>query len=197
MLMKTSNPCCKSLHSNRWLAPSLCLVGGLLWTAFQGATSQPSGYAAHEWGTFTSVQGGDGVLLDWRPLQTSVLPKFVYDWSHPGLGRIAGFGQQRQVLVSKTALVTLQRMETPVLYFYSPQARTIDVSVKFPQGQITDPGAGQGSRGSRHRVPSTGIIPAVEGCRDRRRSSVSGACPISTRCAQAAITKGGRPWHAS
>ena len=34
-------------------------------------------YVAHEWGTFTSVQGGDGVLLDWRPLETSRLPKFV------------------------------------------------------------------------------------------------------------------------
>src|SRR5262245_34473318 len=45
-------------------------------------------YVAHEWGTFTSVQGGDGVLLDWRPLESSHLPKFVYDWMHPGLGRL-------------------------------------------------------------------------------------------------------------
>src|SRR5580765_3936468 len=41
-------------------------------------------YVAHEWGTFTSVQGRDGVLLDWRPLETSQLPKFVYDWTRPG-----------------------------------------------------------------------------------------------------------------
>src|SRR6266571_5656214 len=45
------------------------------------------GYVAHEWGTFTSVQGGDGVLLDWRPLESSHLPKFVYDWTHAGLNR--------------------------------------------------------------------------------------------------------------
>src|SRR6476619_4234828 len=30
------------------------------------------GYVVHEWGTFTSVQGGDGVLLNWKPLETSL-----------------------------------------------------------------------------------------------------------------------------
>src|SRR5262245_2282862 len=30
-----------------------------------------SGYAAHEWGTFTSVQGSDGVQLDWHAQQVS------------------------------------------------------------------------------------------------------------------------------
>ena len=29
-------------------------------------------YVAHEWGTFTSVQGGDGVLLDWRRPATRI-----------------------------------------------------------------------------------------------------------------------------
>src|SRR5207249_10141034 len=73
-------------------------------------------YVAHEWGTFTSVQGGDGVLLDWRPLETSQLPKFVYDWTHAGLNRQpAG-----KLAPKKAAMVTLQRMETPVIYFYSP-----------------------------------------------------------------------------
>src|SRR3974390_2150029 len=47
------------------------------------------GLIAHEWGTFTSVQGSDGTLLSWRPLETSGLPGFVYDWRHPGLNRQA------------------------------------------------------------------------------------------------------------
>jgi hypothetical protein len=89
---------------------------------------------AHEWGTFTSVQGADGVLLDWRPLETSKLPKFVYNWQNPGLNRqpvgIPGFG--------KTTFLTLQRMETPVIYFYSDHKQSVDVSIKFPQGLITE-----------------------------------------------------------
>src|SRR5881275_912598 len=33
----------------------------------------------HEWGTFTSIAGKDGVALEWRPLNGSTdLPKFVY-----------------------------------------------------------------------------------------------------------------------
>ncbi len=91
-------------------------------------------YVAHEWGTFTSVQGGDGVLLDWRPLETSRLPKFVYDWTHPGLGRIPSSA----LLFGKGGMVTLQRMETPVIYFYSQKEQEVDVSVDFPQGLITE-----------------------------------------------------------
>ena len=74
-----------------------------------------SRYVAHEWGTFTSVQGGDGVLLSWRPLESSRLPGFVYDWNKPGLGRQSWAA----MTFTKQSLVTLQRMETPVIYFYS------------------------------------------------------------------------------
>ena len=38
----------------------------------------------------------------------------------------------------KVFMVTLQRMETPVIYFYSDQPLTADVSVAFPQGFITE-----------------------------------------------------------
>src|SRR6266404_4688977 len=93
-----------------------------------------SSYVAHEWGTFTSVQGADGVLLDWRPLETSRLPKFVYDWKKPGLNRVA----MGPMLLGKGGMVTLQRMETPVIYFYSAEERNVDVTVDFPQGLITE-----------------------------------------------------------
>ncbi len=54
----------------------------------------------HEWGTFTSVAGKNGVALDWRPLNgASDLPKFVYisadkkgwrgSYNDPGKGRVA------------------------------------------------------------------------------------------------------------
>ncbi len=92
-------------------------------------------YVAHEWGTFTSVQGADGVLIEWNPLETTKLPRFVYDWRKPGLNRqpagVLGPG-------SKSVFLTLQRMETPVIYFYSDRERSVDVSVRFPQGLITE-----------------------------------------------------------
>jgi hypothetical protein len=42
-------------------------------------SAAPGDYVAHEWGTFTSVQGADGVQTPWNPLITSDLPKFVHD----------------------------------------------------------------------------------------------------------------------
>src|SRR6185369_14879237 len=92
-------------------------------------------YIVHEWGTFTSVQGADGIQLEWNPLTTTELPSFVYDLAKP-------LGEPRrrvgQLFGAKTAFRTLQRMETPVLYFYSEQERTVDVTVRFPDGRITE-----------------------------------------------------------
>jgi hypothetical protein len=95
------------------------------------SSDRKSDYIAHEWGTFTSVQGADGVLLNWRPLETSHLPSFVYDWNKPGLNRSL-------MRLTKGVMTSLQRMETPVIYFYAKEAQTVDVSVQFPQGNITE-----------------------------------------------------------
>jgi hypothetical protein len=98
------------------------------------AAARRDGYVVHEWGTFTSVQGGDGVLLNWNPLETSRLPKFVYDFRRPGLGRMP----VGAYLFGKGQITGLQRMETPVIYFYSPKEQEVNVSVDFPQGVITE-----------------------------------------------------------
>jgi hypothetical protein len=104
-------------------------------TAAGTARAQTAGhYTIHEWGTFTSVQGGDGKLLDWRPLQSSALPGFVYNWNRPGLNVYP----TTIPLGGKSAMVTLQRMETPVVYFYSDRTLQADVSVGFPPGAITE-----------------------------------------------------------
>src|SRR6266566_2674421 len=123
----------KKLSSPKYLLCTgiACVTAVSLFAGFLTSSSS-RGYVAHEWGTFTSVQGGDGVLLDWRPLETSQLPKFVYDWTRPGIGR------QGPVLLGKGAMVARQRMETPVIYFYSEQDQAVDVSVEFPQGLITE-----------------------------------------------------------
>jgi hypothetical protein len=121
----------------RWTKPLLLAASlmALLGAAAIVTAGLPAGkYAAHEWGTFTSVQGGDGALLAWRPLETSRLPAFVHDWRKPGLSRQASSA----LAFGKGGILTLQRMETPVIYFYSEKEQTVDVSVSFPQGLITE-----------------------------------------------------------
>jgi hypothetical protein len=96
------------------------------------AAERDRGYTAHEWGTFTSVQGADGVQMEWNPLIVSELPPFVYE-----LNRVRG-NKAPGLLLAKTGLICRQRMETPVIYFYSDRERTLDVAVDFPQGTITE-----------------------------------------------------------
>src|ERR1051325_7265622 len=104
------------------------------WCALAGSEAVEN-YVVHEWGTFTSVQGADGVLLAWNPLETTQLPGFVHDWNKPGLDRRPAGALNHD---TKSLFVTLQRMETPVIYFYTDHERTVDVTVRFPQGLITE-----------------------------------------------------------
>jgi hypothetical protein len=78
----------------------------------------------HEWGTFTSIAGPDGHSMDWLPLTGSTdLPSFVEHF--------------REVSF-KGGLRGTTRMETPVLYFYSPRETTVSVNVSFAKGLITE-----------------------------------------------------------
>lgn len=101
----------------------------------------------HEWGTFTSIAGNEGTAVEWTPLSgiwpaepldqradaknvklasplgTSELPSFVEHFGY------AGF---------KAGLRGTIRMETPVLYFYSPRDLTVSVNVAFSKGLITE-----------------------------------------------------------
>ena len=84
----------------------------------------------HEWGTFTTFSGSDGVHLDFRPLAAAHrdIPDFVWDRAsgHP------------QAMFTKSRLRGKVRMETPVTYFYTDRERTIRASVEFPQGMLTE-----------------------------------------------------------
>ena len=102
---------------------------------FAAASPASGDYVAHEWGTFTSVQGADGIQLEWNPLIVSDLPKFVYDRNRPHASTKPG---QFALPPVKLGFTTLQRMETPVIYFYSKQEQTVDVTVNFPQGVVTE-----------------------------------------------------------
>lgn len=110
---------------------SILALSVLLSAIAPGFTESPdNSFVAHEWGTFTSVQGADGAQMIWNPLSVSELPRFVYERNRVLAGKPA--------IGLKSGLVCLQRMETPVIYFYSEKTQVVDVSVKFPQGQITE-----------------------------------------------------------
>ena len=87
-------------------------------------TRDPDNLVAHEWGTFTSVAGDQGQQIEWLPLEgQNDLPCFVERFRH---------------FRGKFAMTATVRMETPVIYFYAPRATTVDVSVRFPSGLITE-----------------------------------------------------------
>jgi hypothetical protein len=94
---------------------------------------KPAKLVLHEWGTFTSFAGPNG---DITPFQITIgdnLPDFVQ-------GRIFGEGwtSVRNVPTGKFALVSEQRMETPVIYFYTDKPAELSVSVTMPDGLITE-----------------------------------------------------------
>src|SRR3954469_1194771 len=103
---------------------------GMLHGFDAGKAPPPGKLVVHEWGTFTSFSGTDGVNLECRPLVTNDLPRFIMTpFNQPGsLGRA----------LLKTQFFARQRMETPVTYFYTDAPRTVNVRVDFPQGALTE-----------------------------------------------------------
>src|SRR5205085_12568968 len=83
--------------------------------------SARSDLIVHEWGTFLSVQGSDGVTLGGMVDSEEVLPSFV-----EGRG-LASW--QRSRIYSK--------METPVTYFYTDRPRDVQVRIDMPKGILT------------------------------------------------------------
>ncbi|HUD98941.1 MAG TPA: hypothetical protein VMR62_05165 [Bryobacteraceae bacterium] len=116
------------MRSNARIAPSVVVlvisIAAILNSA-ELSTNQPDGFTVHEWGTFTSVAGEDGSAIEWNVLGgKDDLPGFVYN---------------RGACVSvKSGLAGTVRMETPVMYFYSPAALDARVRVVFPKGLITE-----------------------------------------------------------
>jgi hypothetical protein len=110
-----------------WL-PRLLQLGLLTfcfasWLIADGQNSSPD-LTVHEWGTFTAIAGKNGNAVEWLPLTGSTdLPGFVEHISD------ANF---------KRGLRGTIRMETPVLYFYSPRDATVSVKVEFSRGVITE-----------------------------------------------------------
>src|SRR5437588_7579627 len=92
--------------------------------AVQKTAQADNRLVVHEWGTFTSIAGKDGVALEWRPLNGSTdLPKFVHTIQKDA----EGLRHSR----SKDDLKALVRMETPVVYFYSKNEMDVSLKVDF------------------------------------------------------------------
>jgi hypothetical protein len=101
-------------------------------------TDRADGLTVHEWGTFTTVAGPDGQAVNWLPLSgANDLPCFVdhFKDSFPKWspnGKVMPYQEARAQLKGKV------RMETPVLYFYSPREETLDIKVSFQNGFISE-----------------------------------------------------------
>jgi hypothetical protein len=91
-------------------------------------------YIAHEWGTFTSMQGSDGVTLEGLQHEEEALPDFVYSRSKVRACPLREFGYKG--LEVEVRNVT-KKMETPVIYFYADQALHVRARVAFNQGLLT------------------------------------------------------------
>jgi hypothetical protein len=89
-----------------------------------GAQNTDPDLTAHEWGTFTSIAGPDGHAKEWLPQTGSVdLPSFI---------------EHLREVNFKAGVRGTVRMETPVLYFYTPRETRLSVKVSFSQGLITE-----------------------------------------------------------
>jgi hypothetical protein len=134
--------------------PSLVVLCFVLCASF-GAQIRPvnQDLTAHEWGTFTSIAGRSGEAVEWSTLNGSAdLPSFI---------------EHINSAFFKAGLRGTVRMETPVLYFYSPRETAVSVKAVFARGLMTEwyPRAS-------HVEPDPKKVP---GMRDLQRRSASGS----------------------
>src|SRR5437867_12146766 len=112
------------VHRGLVTAPALVVSAAVFLMAADTDSVRPGDLTVHEWGTLTSVAGEDGVAIDWDALGCKDdLPGFVNDFGYRGF---------------KWRLRGTVRMETPVMYFYSPREVEASVKVAFPGGLITE-----------------------------------------------------------
>jgi hypothetical protein len=95
----------------------------------QDPADKPADYVAHEWGTFTSMVGTNGIVLEGLQREEEALPRFVHD-----LLRIA---EAEEVHAKIPSSRVTQKMETPVIYFHTDQALRVRVDVWFAHGLMT------------------------------------------------------------
>jgi hypothetical protein len=112
-------------------------------------------YQLHEWGTFTTVAGSDGVLLSGLQREEETLPPFVHahigleNGQSPDAAELQRIYQQHGTiglnapilkgLGRRPLLGVTVKMETPVIYFHSDEVTPFRATVKvgFDGGTIS------------------------------------------------------------
>ncbi|MBV9267953.1 MAG: hypothetical protein JO061_17425 [Acidobacteriaceae bacterium] len=113
-----------NVKTTYWVAALAISASGLMIAGKVHVSERDDALIVHEWGTFTSVAASDGSAEDWGVLDgKDDLPSFVNDRGYRGF---------------KRRLEGTVRLETPVLYFYSPREVNAHVRVSFPKGLITE-----------------------------------------------------------
>ncbi len=119
----------------------------LVFTLFPvGAQAKGLNYTAHEWGTFTSLVGSNGRTQNGMYHEDEPLPNFVHGFgelvSQPIFQPEPGDPCRRSKIPCEflERNTVTQKMETPVIYFYSKEdaAINVKVDVRFPGGAISE-----------------------------------------------------------
>ena len=111
----------------------------------------PAGLEVHEWGTFTSMQGSDGIDLEGLHHEEEPLPDFVHNLAtlrHPVLPNTPNTPPVPPVphlphhpIIHKGLDFDVngvtQKMETPVIYFHTQARQHVSVHVEFLRGLLT------------------------------------------------------------
>jgi hypothetical protein len=114
---------------------ALAAAAGLVLAGDDTTTPVGDGrFVVHEWGTFTSMQGADGVALEGLSREEEALPDFVYSRS---LLRDCPLRDKGWKGLEVPAEHVTQKMETPVIYFHSATPRRVRVRVDFVTGLLS------------------------------------------------------------
>jgi hypothetical protein len=124
--------------ATRRVTVSLAVAGAVIAVAASGFAGGGPGcddrFVVHEWGTFTSMAGENGIALEGLSREEESLPSFVYSRSEVRDCPLRAKGWKG---LEVPAEHVTQKMETPVLYFHSREARRVRVRVDFMKGLIS------------------------------------------------------------
>ena len=110
------------------------LLGSLAFARGGDGVASKEPLVVHEWGTFTSMQGSDGIGLEGLQREEERLPEFVYSRTKVRDCPLRKYGYKG---LEVPATHVTQKMETPVLYFHTKTERHVRVRVDFSGGLIT------------------------------------------------------------
>lgn len=103
------------------LAGALILTAALAAPQTAFAKGETGDMIVHEWGTFLTMNGSDGITLDGMYHEEHALPSFVHSRSNDQLHIRSA----------------MSKGETPVIYFYTKKKQNVRIAVDFPSGVWT------------------------------------------------------------